>query len=471
MSFPRWTRYLAAGAVLSPLVGVGLAGPASAIDVSTEAQLRAAFADAAQTSIVLTADIDLVDCEEGQLLRAASAAPITISGGFTIRQTCTGERVISGGDEVNGELTVDGPTITGGNLTSAGFADGGGIFWLGDVTLLNATITANSASSQFGASAGGVFAGGELVVALSTFSENQATSTGTSSARAGAFIGNGGAVISASTIVDNSAGGGTSSGGNGGATFSNAPVTVLSSTFAGNVAEESTDATSGGNGGAIVINSDLSIVDSTFASNVAEGPGSSNGGVAAGGTTSIVYSTFVANSAASSANIQTLSLNEGPSDTIFGTVLAAPQGGGGNCGSGSEAVSAGYNYATDASCNLTATGDRQSAPAPGLGGLADNGGPTFTMLPGATSPLLDAIPVASCESGPAAGITVDQRGVTRPQGTGCDIGAVEVEVAPPPTSTTTSTPSTTTPGSTTSTTRPGTAPAATPVVANPRLAG
>ena len=62
---------------------------------------------------------------------------------------------------------------------------------------------------------------------------------------------------------------------------------------------------------------------------------------------------------------------------------------------------------------------------PVLGALANNGGPTQTLLPLTGSPLLDAIPPASC------GAAVDQRGITRPQGTGCDIGAVEVEVVTP----------------------------------------
>ena len=58
-----------------------------------------------------------------------------------------------------------------------------------------------------------------------------------------------------------------------------------------------------------------------------------------------------------------------------------------------------------------------------LGALADNGGPTETMLPQPGSPLIDAIqPISECQ------VDVDQRGVDRPQIKGCDTGAVEVLV-------------------------------------------
>jgi len=65
---------------------------------------------------------------------------------------------------------------------------------------------------------------------------------------------------------------------------------------------------------------------------------------------------------------------------------------------------------------------------PLLGSLADNGGPTLTQRPTTDSPLRDAIPAsgANCSA-------TDQRGVARPNGAGCEIGAYEV--APPAAST------------------------------------
>jgi hypothetical protein len=59
-----------------------------------------------------------------------------------------------------------------------------------------------------------------------------------------------------------------------------------------------------------------------------------------------------------------------------------------------------------------------------LGTLADNGGPTQTIAPNVDSPLIDKIPPGV--NGCGTSVTTDQRGVPRPQGAGCDIGAVEV---------------------------------------------
>ena len=59
---------------------------------------------------------------------------------------------------------------------------------------------------------------------------------------------------------------------------------------------------------------------------------------------------------------------------------------------------------------------------PKLGPLADNGGHTLTMLPGPGSAVIDAGDNAICPY-------YDQRGVLRPQGMQCDIGAVEISVS------------------------------------------
>jgi hypothetical protein len=66
-----------------------------------------------------------------------------------------------------------------------------------------------------------------------------------------------------------------------------------------------------------------------------------------------------------------------------------------------------------------------------LAALSANGGPTLTRLPATSSPLVDGVPLAQCQADGAAGITADQRGITRPQGAGCDIGAVELVIAAP----------------------------------------
>jgi hypothetical protein len=58
-----------------------------------------------------------------------------------------------------------------------------------------------------------------------------------------------------------------------------------------------------------------------------------------------------------------------------------------------------------------------------LGGLANNGGPTKTHALKLNSPALDVIP--SGDPGCVPGTDTDQRGIDRPQGVNCDIGAFE----------------------------------------------
>lgn len=112
---------------------------------------------------------------------------------------------------------------------------------------------------------------------------------------------------------------------------------------------------------------------------------------------------------------------------LFGTVLV--DAGFANCLGG--VADEGYNFVDDQTCGTIPA----SLVDPKLGALANNGGPTWTRLPAADSPLLDAIPSGDCE------IATEQRGLfARPQGAGCDIGSVEVEVEPVATPSPTPTP-------------------------------
>ncbi|MCZ7624560.1 MAG: hypothetical protein M5R38_00810 [Candidatus Methylomirabilis sp.] len=81
----------------------------------------------------------------------------------------------------------------------------------------------------------------------------------------------------------------------------------------------------------------------------------------------------------------------------------------------------GHNLDSDNTCQLTQPSDHPGVTDPLLGPLQNNGGPTQThaLLPG--SPAIDAGTISGCPS-------TDQRGITRPQGGTCDIGAFEFGV-------------------------------------------
>ena len=70
--------------------------------------------------------------------------------------------------------------------------------------------------------------------------------------------------------------------------------------------------------------------------------------------------------------------------------------------------------------NGNQVGNNASPIDPKIGPLADNGGLTRTHALLAGSPAIDAASSANCPP-------VDQRGVSRPQGAGCDIGSYERE--------------------------------------------
>ena len=123
----------------------------------------------------------------------------------------------------------------------------------------------------------------------------------------------------------------------------------------------------------------------------------------------------------------TIAGNLGKGVALFGAMqirntILANGGGVRNCGP--APTSLGHNIADDDSCSLTGPGDHDNTD-PRLGPLADNGGPTQTRALLAGSPAIDA---GSNDCPPPA---TDQRGVARPQGASCDIGAFESQPGKP----------------------------------------
>lgn len=96
---------------------------------------------------------------------------------------------------------------------------------------------------------------------------------------------------------------------------------------------------------------------------------------------------------------------------------------GSDCAIDGQIISLGNNLDTDGSCELATDTSSISAGSAGLGGLADNGGPTPTHALLTGSDALNAGDDAQCPD-------TDQRGYSRPA-SGCDIGAFEAAATPP----------------------------------------
>ena len=223
------------------------------------------------------------------------------------------------------------------------------------------------------------------------------------------------------TLTDSTISGNTATTGAGGGLSANGTLVLTNSTISDNTGQ--------GAGGGVWANGTAALTNSTISGNTATtGAG---GGLAANGTVTLVYATLVQNSSSVGANLDAA----GGGLTSFGSVVAQAGGGGANCAVGST-TSNGFNFSDDASagvsCHFDAATDLVgTSNDPNLGALENNGGPTPTRLPLSGSPLIDAIPLASCQADGASGITTDQRGFPRPALNGCDIGAVEVQPAPP----------------------------------------
>ncbi len=289
--------------------------------------------------------------------------------------------------------------IVADNLSFDGFGGGGILSDFGTVQLNGCVVSDNSAGSADG---GGLLnKGGQVKIRETTFARNSAFLNGA--------IQNNGVM----TVTDSLFAGNTARLAAG--IFNNGILTVTNSTFSDNIAHIAS-------GGAIQNVATLVVANSTFFQNGADfGADIDN----ANGSAHVTNSTFYSTTSPSSVSIS----NAGISSMLVlsNTVLAAPSGidNCSNMGGGSFMVSA-DNLATDNTCAGA------TVVTPGqlrLGALQDNGGSTPTVALLFASVALDAGNDAACAApigAPAYGAGgEDQRGVARPQGEKCDVGAFE----------------------------------------------
>lgn len=195
---------------------------------------------------------------------------------------------------------------------------------------------------------------------------------------------------------------------------------VTGSTFANN--------TTNGSGGAIV-GGPIQILNCTFSNNIAGGSGSGGAIALVAGTSTIAFSTFADNQANGGGG--GVFVAGDARATIRGSVFAHNAATGtpdvdssGNPGalSGIDNIltnGAGTNFASGINNNLIGVDVV-------LNQLFDNGGPTATQLPAGGSVSIDHVPVTRCFDLGDHALIVDQRGLPRPRGGGCDAGSTEV---------------------------------------------
>jgi CSLREA domain-containing protein len=353
---------------------------------------------------------------------------------------------------------VDSPGVgvsdsTFSNNTAGG--NGGGISTRSNFGVDRSTFLGNSALNG-----GGLFGDLEpeedtrnITVDDSTFSANSATGGGGGIAYIGGTSGN--LQVSDSTISNNTAGG------NGGGIYDVAGIIFIErSTVSGNSAingggimsaQHATGlrvfaSTISGNsatldGGGIHIGDfeRFDVINSTLSANTAgrNGGGFFHGLLSLGGPLTQV--TFYGNDADSGGAI----FSDGSGVTLQGT-LVTYSAAVANCAGAAGVQDNGHNLQTGVSQSCGVTIPAYPANALDcsslLGPLQSNGGSTKTHAlvpkvagdfcpPGGDNPALNAVPVIDCAA--FTDNSTDQRGVPRPQGAACDIGAFEFDLLPP----------------------------------------
>lgn len=318
------------------------------------------------------ADISTIDADKiGRVLHILISATVRLEGVSIVNGSAGGD----GGGVLHastGDLAIVDSTIADNRAGSgAGIASVAGS---GTLTITDSVIRGNATIS--GGSGGGIFNHGQALLTRVNVTANQAYYWDLDCGGVACYSGTGGGISHGGgklTLIDSSVL--SNSAGDDGGGISGADVTLVNVTAAGNSASGylfPTDAQCS-------ISADL-IVNSTIVHNT--------GGIC--GTAPEVHNSILA-------------LNE---NALYWRE---------NCpGSG---VDGSYNLISDDSCGFTGPGNLHNTD-PRLADRNYYGGPTATYALLADSPAIDAADASQC---PAE----DQRGVSRPQGRGCDIGAFE----------------------------------------------
>jgi hypothetical protein len=367
----------------------------------------------------------------------ASISGLTLedgNGGGNIWVGYSNGGAIDVGDSSTATLTVSNSVFL--DNQSGADNDGGAIAVGGDggqgtLTINNSTFSGNSApGGNAGAIASGNFSGS------STLTVNNSTFSGNSSGSNGGAIDTGDAG-SGTLTVTNSTFSGNSSDGDGGAIDngdngfqSTTTANVSDSTFSGNSSSADGGAIDNGEYG-FQTTATANVSDSTFSGNSssADGGAIDNGDFSyqSTATANVSDSTFSGNSSSADGGaIDNGDNGGGGTATLSASVLAGSTSGGECFGSVTDG---GYDIADDASCGFSATGSTNSSATldASLGALADNGGPTETILPAPNSPAVVAIPPGTTVNSVQVCPHTDQRDVASASGVNCTIGAVEVD--------------------------------------------
>jgi hypothetical protein len=262
----------------------------------------------------------------------------------------------------------------------------GGILNNGTATLTNSTVSGNSGSAG----------GGIHNAERATLTLVRSTVSGNSSRNRGAGIDNQGVLnLTESTVSWNTADGA------GGGIDNSGTMEAESSTVFRNVARWE--------GGGVNSRGSSSLTNSTISENTSGGTGEGAGLHNHSNATLTLVSCTVSDNSG-----KAISGDSAP--TLRNTLVQ------GECTYDSVTSLGGNLESPGDTCRLDAPSDLTGVPTAelSLATLQDNGGPTFTQRPRAGSAAIDVIEPDECE------VTTDQRGVSRPQGPRCDVGAVEV---------------------------------------------